>query len=125
MNTTTRRLLAAAMIACTATPWAQDDIPAQEIRALMVAAIDAPSGQARGTLTGPLSDAMRTRFKASGPIEVEVTTLRRYAQPGCRRLNVRFSQVGVMLSGASTPRAQTVEFGINYCRDGSPPASLK
>lgn len=100
-------------------------MPTQETRALMVAAIDAPDGRAQGTLTGPLADAVRTRFNAAGPIEVEVTTLRRYAQPGCRRLNVRFMQVGVRLPGASAPRAQTVDFGINYCRDGAPPASLK
>ena len=104
---------------------AQPEIPAQEIRSLMVAAIDAPGGQARGVLSGPLANAVRARFNATGPIHVEVSTLRRYAQPGCNRLNVRFRQDGVQLPASTAPRPQTVDFGINYCRDGSAPASLR
>jgi hypothetical protein len=33
----------------------------------------------------------------------------------------RFWQDGVLLPGASGPRRQTIDFGINYCRDGQPP----
>ena len=47
-----------------------------------------------------------------------------YAQPGCSRLKVTFWQDGVLLPGATTPRRQTMDFGINYCRDGQPPKSL-
>ena len=35
------------------------------------------------------------------------------------------SKVGVLLPGASSPRRQTMDFGINYCPDGQPPQSLK
>ncbi|WP_418319584.1 hypothetical protein [Piscinibacter sakaiensis] len=105
--------------------FAQPEVPAQEIRSLMVAAIDATDGQARGVLAGPLANALRARFNASGPIHIEVSTLKRYSQPGCSRLNVRFRQEGVRLSASTAPRAQTVDFGINYCRDGSAPASTR
>jgi hypothetical protein len=56
---------------------------------------------------------------------IDVTTEKRYAQAGCARLNVRFWQDGVLLPGASSPRRQTMDFGINYCLDGQPPQSLK
>jgi hypothetical protein len=36
-----------------------------------------------------------------------------------------FWQDGVLLPGASSPRRQTIDFGINYCLDGQPPRSLK
>ena len=124
MTAVSRHLLALGLIFVAHPLQAQDAVPFEGIRALMVAAIDAPNGQARGTLAGPLGDAVRARFNASGPIAVEVSTFKRYAQPGCRRLNVRFRQDGVNLPGAAAPRSQTVDFGINYCRDGQPPRSL-
>ncbi len=99
------------------------DVPAQQIRTLMVAAIDAPSGRATGTLADPLAQALRARFNATGPVLVEVSTLKRYRQAGCRRLNVRFRQDGVTLPDASRAGPQTVDFGIDYCRNGSAPAS--
>jgi hypothetical protein len=42
---------------------------------------------------------------------------------------VRFWQDGVQLpnygaGGLLAPRRQTIDFGINYCRDGQPPRSL-
>ncbi len=103
---------------------AQQRVPVENARALLVAAIDAPDGQAHGILGGDLADAITQRFKATTPIYIDVTTERRYAQTGCSRLKVRFWQDGVQLPGAPAPRRQTVDFGINYCRDGQPPKSL-
>ena len=103
---------------------AQDRTPVQDARPLLIAAIDAPTGQAHGMLVGEIADAVTQRFKGTSPIYIDVTTERRYAQPGCRRLNVRFWQDGVQLPGVPAPRRQTVDFGINYCRDGQPPKSL-
>lgn len=104
---------------------AQQRVAVPDARQLLIAAIDAPDGQAHGTLTGQLADAITERFKATTPIHIDVSTERRYAQAGCRRLNVRFWQDGVQLPGAPAPRRQTIDFGINYCRDGMPPKSLK
>ena len=105
--------------------FAEARIPVTDARQLMIAAIDAPDGQARGVLTGRVADAITQRFKATTPINIDVDTERRYAQPGCRRLKVRFWQDGVQLPGVPAPRRQTIDFGINFCRDGSPPRLLK
>jgi len=96
----------------------------QDARALLVAAIDAPDGRAQGILTGDLAQAITQRFRGRSPIHIDVITLKRYAQPGCRRLQVTFWQDGVLLPGNTAPRRQSVAFGINYCRDGQPPRSL-
>lgn len=114
-------LLAAAL---SSTAFAQQRVTVENAKALLIAAIDAPDGQAHGMLTGPLADAITERFKATTPIYVDVSTERRYAQEGCRRLTVRFWQDGVQLPGQPAPRRQTIDFGINYCRDGLPPKSL-
>ena len=58
-------------------------------------------------------------------LAIDVTTEKRYTQAGCARLKVKFWQDGVLLPGASNPRRQTIDFGINYCLDGQPPRSLK
>ena len=102
---------------------AQDRTPVQDARPLLIAAIDAATGEAHGMLVGEIADAITQRFKGTSPIYIDVTTERRYAQPGCRRLNVRFWQDGVQLPGVPAPRRQTIDFGINYCRDGQPPKS--
>jgi len=98
--------------------------PVQDPRPLMIAAIDAPTGEAHGVLVGEIADAITRRFVATTPIYIDVTTQRRYAQAGCARLTVKFWQDGVRLPGSQSPRKQTIEFGINYCRDGRPPESL-
>ncbi len=103
---------------------AQDRIPVKDAKVLLITALDAPSGQAQGVLVGEIADAITQRFKGTTPIYIDVTTVRRYAQPGCSRLNVRFWQDGVQLPGVPAPRRQTIDFGINYCRDGQPPSSL-
>jgi hypothetical protein len=111
-----------ALVASNAT--AQDRAPVQDARPLLIAAIEAPDGQSRGVLVGEIADAITRQFKGTSPIYIDVTTERRYTQAGCSRLNVRFWQEGVQLPGAAAPRRQTIDFGINYCRDGLPPKSL-
>jgi hypothetical protein len=99
-------------------------LPVADVRVLMVAAIDSPSGSAQGLLTGKDAESITRHFKASSPILIDVTTLKRYAQAGCSRLNVSFSQEGVQLPGQQGPKRHSVDFGINFCRDGQPPRSL-
>ncbi|MCM0609865.1 MAG: hypothetical protein KA711_12890 [Ideonella sp. WA131b] len=108
---------------------AQERLPVRDARQLMLAALDAPDGKAHGVLVGEVADAISQRFKATTPIHIDVRTEKRYAQPGCSRLSVRFWQDGVQLpnygaGGVQAPRRQTIDFGINYCRDGQPPQSL-
>lgn len=99
-------------------------LPVADVRVLMVAAIDSPSGTAQGLLTGKDAESITRHFKAAGPILIDVTTLKRYAQAGCSRLNVSFSQEGVQLPGQQGGRRHSVDFGINFCRNGQPPRSL-
>ena len=99
-------------------------LPVEDFRPLLVKAIDSPDGLAFGVLIGPMAEALSTRMRASSPVLIDVTTLRRYKQAGCSRLNVRFSQDGVVPPGTDKPRKQTFDLGLNYCRDGQPPKSL-
>lgn len=98
--------------------------PVSDARPVMLAAIQASNGEAHGVLTGDIANAISQRFGATSPIFIDVTTERRYQQPGCSRLKVSFWQDGVLLPGAKAPRKQSMEFGINYCLDGLPPKSL-
>ena len=122
------KLIYAAALAVLASPVRADDVsraPVPDARPLMLAALQATDGQAHGVLTGEMADAITRRFGATSPIFIDVTTEKRYAQPGCGRLKVTFRQDGVLLPGATSPRRQTMDFGINYCLDGRPPQSLK
>ena len=121
-----RHAAASLLIACCAC--VQGDpvprTPVPDPRPLMMAAIDSPVGAAYGVLLSKIADAITEKFHSRSPIYIDVTTVRRFAQLGCSRLKVLFWQDGVLLPGAAAPRKQTIEFGINYCRDGFPPHSL-
>ena len=120
----THALVALLPALCTAVAaMAQERIAVKDTKPLLIAAIEAPGGQAHGVLVGDIADAITQRFKATTPIYIDVSTERRYAQAGCSRLNVRFWQDGVQLPGVPAPRRQTIDFGVDYCRDGQPPRS--
>ena len=114
---------AACIVLASAAPgtWAQPRLPVTEVRTLMLAAFDAPDGAAAGVLTGPTAASISQRFGTTSPILVDVQTLQPLPQPGCRRLQVRFSQQDVQLPGSPAPRPQVMEFGVDFCRDGQPP----
>ena len=119
-------LIAFVLTICASLAHAQafERTPVADARPLMIAAIDSPAGVASGVLVGETADAITRQFKGSSPIYIDVSTERRYGQAGCSRLKVLFWQEGVLLPGAPLPRKQTIEMGINYCRDGLPPKSL-
>ena len=98
--------------------------PVPDARPVMLAALQSADGTAHGVLTGELADAITKRFEATSPIYIDVSTERRYREPGCSRLKMLFWQEGVRLPEAKAPRKQTIEFGINYCATGLPPKSL-
>ena len=118
----------AALLVAFVLPVFADDVlrtPVPDARPLMLGALQATDGQAHGVLTGEMADAITKRFGATSPIYIDISTEKRYAEPGCSRLKVTFWQDGVLLPGARTPRRQMMDFGINYCLDGRPPQSLK
>lgn len=98
-------------------------VAVSELRPLLLAALGAADGRSHGVLNGALADAITRRFGTTAPILVDVTTQKRYAQPGCSRLQLQIRQDGVLLPGASQPRTQTLDVGIDYCLDGLPPRS--
>lgn len=116
-------LLTACSAAAQTSPVPRTPVP--NPRPLMIAALNSPEGEAHGVLTGDTADAITQKFNANTPLYIDVTTIKRYAQTGCSRLKVMFWQDGVRLPGASAPHKQTIEFRINYCRDGLAPRSLR
>ncbi len=85
------------------------------VRQLLLMAIDAPDGKASGVLNDPVADRFRQASGSTLPVLVEVSTLKHFRQEGCRRLNLRIRQEG-------TGKGQFgIDYGINLCRDGSPP----
>ncbi len=85
------------------------------VKQLLLMAIDAPDGKASGVLTDAVADKFRETTGSSLPVLVEVSTLKHFRQEGCRRLNLRIRQEGA-------GRGQFgIDYGINLCRDGSPP----
>ena len=97
--------------------------PVPDARPVLLAALQAADGAAHGVLTGALADAITQHFRATSPIYIDVSTEKRYRQPGCSRLQVVFWQDGVHLPADKGPRRQTIEFGLTYCLDGLPPQS--
>jgi hypothetical protein len=89
-------------------------------KTLLLQAIDAPDGRVEGELVGPIADKFRETTKSTAPLMAEVTTIKSFKQEGCKRLNVRLKQANVMTKEGK-PVEFAVDYGINLCRDGSPP----
>jgi hypothetical protein len=87
---------------------------------LLMQAIDAPDGRVEGELVGPIADKFRETTKSTAPLMAEVTTIKSFKQEGCKRLNLRLKQANVMTKEGK-PVEFAVDYGINLCRDGSPP----
>ena len=85
------------------------------VRQLLLMAIDAPDGRANGVMTDAIADRLRQASGSTLPVLVEVSTLKHFRQEGCRRLNLRIRQEG------SGNGQFGIDYGINLCRDGSPP----
>ncbi len=98
-------------------------LPVTEVSPLLRQALQSSDGTANGILVGELAQAIGRRFQSPSPIHIDVRTERRYVQAGCARLHVLFRQDGVQMSGAEAARHQSIEFGIDYCLTGEPPAS--
>jgi hypothetical protein len=89
--------------------------PSVAVKPLLLMAIDAPDGKASGVLTDTIANRFRQATGSNLPVLVEVSTLKHFRQDGCRRLNLRIRQ-----DGAGNGQFG-IDYGINLCRDGSPP----
>jgi hypothetical protein len=86
----------------------------------MVRAIDAPDGKARGFILGSIADKFKKTTGSSGRVSAEVSTIKSFNRDDCKRLNVRLTQSDVPTSEGRTADF-VVDYGLNMCRDGSPP----
>jgi hypothetical protein len=85
------------------------------VKQLLMMAIDAPDGKASGVLTDAVADKFRESTGSPLPVLVEVSTLKHFRQEGCRRLSLNIRQEGAGKGQFG------INYGINLCRDGSPP----
>lgn len=91
------------------------------VKALLMQALDAPDGKAKGIVAGKEADAIHAATGASDPIRAEVSTIRKFNQEGCSRLAVRLVQ-----PNTPTKEGGKTDFALNYelnlCRNGMPPS---
>ena len=90
------------------------------VKQLMVRAIDAPDGKAHGYILGSIADKFKITTGSSGRVSAEVSTIKSFNREGCKRLNVRLTQSEVPTSEGQTADF-VIDYGLNMCRDGSPP----
>lgn len=86
----------------------------------MIEAIDAKDGKASGVLKGEIADRFAETTRSSSPVIIEVSTIKSFKQEGCKRLNMRLKQANVPTKDGKTAEF-AIDYGINLCRDGSPP----
>jgi hypothetical protein len=97
------------------------DVMAADLKQILIAAIDTPSGQAEGILDGGMADYFKVQTRSSEPVRVKVKTLSRFPTAGCARLEATLLQERVPTQqGGFAPFA--IRYEINLCRDGHPPS---
>lgn len=96
------------------------DLAAADLKAHLLAALAAPEGQSDGELSGPMAELFQAQTRSSGPVRVEVRTVRKSAQAGCARLQATLLQDEVPTREGKRV-AFAVRYELNLCRDGQPP----
>lgn len=91
------------------------------VKALLMQALNAPDGAAKGVVEGKEADAIHAATGASDPVRAEVSTIKKFNQEGCSRLAVRLVQ-----PNTPTKEGGKTDFALNYelnlCRNGMPPS---
>ena len=91
------------------------------VKALLMQALNAPDGAAKGIVEGKEADAIHSATGASDPVRAEVSTIKKFNQEGCSRLAVRLVQ-----PNTPTKEGGKTDFALNYelnlCRNGMPPS---
>jgi len=91
------------------------------VKTLLMQALNAPDGTAKGIVEGKEADAIHTATGVSDPVRAEVSTIKKFNQEGCSRLAVRLVQ-----PNAPTKEGGRTDFALNYelnlCRNGTPPS---
>lgn len=91
------------------------------VKALLMQALNAPDGTAKGIVEGKEADAIHAATGASDSVRAEVSTIQKFNQEGCSRLAVRLVQ-----PNTPTKEGGKTDFALNYelnlCRNGTPPS---
>ena len=91
------------------------------VKTLLMQALNAPDGAAKGIVVGKEADAIHAATGASDPVRAEVSTIKKFNQEGCSRLAVRLVQ-----PNTPTKEGGKTDFALNYelnlCRNGMPPS---
>jgi len=91
------------------------------VKALLMQALNAPDGKAKGIVEGKEANAIHAATGASDPVRAEVSTIKKFKQEGCGRLAVRLIQPNTPTKdGGKTDFALNYE--LNLCRNGAPPS---
>ena len=112
-----RKVLLCLLLLGTAAAHAQP----QPITDYIRAAIE--SGQASGSVTGPVLQESKAKLSATGPLYVTVTRLHRFQQEGCARLSLEFKQREAMPAGQQVPGDYHWDIQMNLCADGQAPTN--
>ncbi|WP_299159652.1 hypothetical protein [Accumulibacter sp.] len=114
-------LKALAIALCVLAPLGTRDVLAADLKQHLIAAIDAPDGRSDGELSGRMAEFFKGQTRSPAPVRVQVTTLRKFAEAGCARLEATLIQDDVPTKdGKRIPLA--VRYELNLCRDGQPPS---
>jgi hypothetical protein len=90
------------------------------VKPLLLQELDNPNGTTQGEITGPIADKFKTTTKSTAPVIATVTTLKRFKQPGCSRLNLSLRQDDVPTKQGKLIPFE-IDIGINLCKNGDPP----
>lgn len=91
------------------------------VKTVLLAAIASPDGTASATVTGAYAEQFSKTTRSTAALRIEVTTIKSFTQPDCKRLSVRFRQPGVPTKNGGTVDF-ALPFEINLCADGSAPS---
>lgn len=90
------------------------------VKALLMQALNASNGAAKGIIEGKEADAIHAATGAFDPVRAEVSTIKKFNQEGCSRLAVKLIQ-----PDTPTKEGGKTDFALNYelnlCRNGMPP----
>jgi hypothetical protein len=91
------------------------------VKLLLLQALNAPNGAAKGIIEGKEADAIHAATGASDPVRAEVSTIKKFNQEGCSRLAVKLIQPKTRTKeGDKTDFA--LHYELNLCRNGMPPS---
>ena len=94
-----------------------------DFRALFASAIDAPDGRAHTIVEGKVARDIQQKIGTTAPVVADVRTVKSWQQEGCKRLAVKLSTPDFkMKTTAGQMGPFGIEYQLNVCRDGHPPA---